>query len=164
MRSLSLFIALLVSGSGSALAEWESTILPQSFRYESSFAAASARASEENKTLIVYYTRTRCPPCDWLRAMLKKESVGAPFRDNYVFTVVWGSSMGYKEREQYRSQFGVQGAPTWIVYNPKGQYLCTARGGFDSDEGGAKLHAAVQALRATEGGSGFAVRDCVLRG
>ena len=160
MRTL-LSVALLGISCQTALAAWESSILPTGFQHENSLASASARAARDGKTAIVYYTRTQCPPCNALQSRLRKESVAAPFRDHYVFTAVWGSSMGSSERETYRSQYGVQGAPTWIFYRQDGQYLCTASGGFSSDEHGARLHAAVQQLQTSAGTPPVGPRECL---
>lgn len=153
-------IALLTLSS-ITVAAWESTILPRTFSHENSLEKALVRATSEGKNVIVYYTRTKCPPCDVLRGRLNREEVGKQFQQNYVFTAVWGSSMGHEERESYRSRFGVRGAPTWIVYSAKGKYVCTARGGFESDEGGAALHLAAQAaLKESSTNEANEVRMC----
>ena len=128
----------------SARADWESSILPRDFDTANSLDKAVALAKQKNKAVIVYYTRTNCPPCNVLQSRLRKEEVAAPFRDSYVFTAVWGTSMGQSERETYRSRFGVQGAPTWLIFSQNGEYVCTSAGGFFTDEGGKKLHEAIQ--------------------
>jgi hypothetical protein len=119
-------------------------LLPDGFAHEDSLAKAVATARGSDRAIIVYYTRTNCPPCGSLQRRLRKEEVGAPYRDGYVFTAVWGSSMGSYDRESYRTQYWVQGAPTWIFFNRHGKYVCTAAGGFTSDEAGAQLHKTVQ--------------------
>ena len=152
---------LLLAAAGSANADWEGSILPRGFAYESSLDKAVEAAKGSGKAAIVYYTRTNCPPCQALQARLRKDEIGLPFKDGYVFTAVWGSSMGQQERESYRSRYAVQGAPTWLVFNRHGKYVCTAAGGFGSDEAGLQLHKAVQALltSASEGES-TASRAC----
>jgi thioredoxin-related protein len=139
-----LLLVLLVVPVSFAFADWESTLFPREFQTESSLAKAMVIAKESNKHVIVYATRTNCPPCDVLRSRLRREEVAKPYRDSYVFTAVWNSSMGSTERENYRQKYDVQGAPTWIVFANTGQYVCTARGAFFSDEEGAKLHQAIQ--------------------
>ena len=134
--------ALLLSHS--AVADWESSILPRDFKTENTMAKALATARGSGRQVIVYYTRTNCPPCNALQARLRKEAVAKPYRDSYVFTAVWGSSMGHAEREDYRTRYGVQGAPTWLVFTEEGKYVCTSGGGFESDEGAMLLHQAVQ--------------------
>lgn len=47
--------------------------------------------------------------------------------------------MSHSERERYRQQFSVQGAPTWIVFRANGEYVCTSEGGFTSEANGRKL-------------------------
>lgn len=145
---ISPFILALAVGSvcDSAFAAWESSILPSDFAQESSLERATARATKEGKAVIVYYTRPRCPPCDILQSRLKVEEIAGRYRENYVFTAVWGSSMNAGERDHYRSAYDVQGAPTWIFFSGEGKYLCTSGGGFRSTDQSVKLHAAVQAL------------------
>jgi thioredoxin-related protein len=138
-------LVLLIVPFSSAFADWESTLFPREFRTESSLAKATAIARESNKHVIVYATRTNCPPCDVLRSRLRRDEIAKPYRDSYVFTAVWNSSMSSAERENYRQKYDVQGAPTWIVFTNTGQYVCTARGAFSSDEEGAKLHQDIQA-------------------
>jgi thioredoxin-related protein len=139
---LATFVMLLVSPF--AFADWESTILPRDFQTDNSLAKALASAKQSGKSVIVYYTRTNCPPCNVLQGRLRKEDVAKPYRDMYIFTAVWGSSMGNAERERYRQEFAVEGAPTWIFFRNDGTYVCTASGGFRSDLAGTELHQVVQ--------------------
>jgi len=159
-RKVSVFL-LLLSVAVSAHADWESSILPKDFVFESSLTKAVSTAQGAGKAVIVYYTRTQCPPCDVLQWRLRKEEVGNPYRSAYVFTAVWGTAIGYTERENYRSKYGVPAAPTWIVFNSRGKYVCTAPGGFGSDEAGLRLHEAVQSLLAQAEGEANAVRTCM---
>jgi hypothetical protein len=137
---LVLFTLLL---SGHSHADWESSVLPSGFQTENSLQKALATANGSRRSVIVYYTRTNCPPCNVLQGRLKNPDVGGPYLNGFVFTVVWGSSMGNAERESYRQRFNVQGAPTWIVYRADGRYLCTSQGGFASDAAGAELYEAI---------------------
>ena len=157
-----LIITLLICGPVVAMADWESTLFPKDFQTESNLTKATATATLHKKHVIVYATRTNCPPCDVLRSRLRRDDVAKPYRESYVFTAVWNSSMGYSEREDYRRKYDVQGAPTWIVFKNTGQYLCTARGAFFSDEDGLKLHQAIQAqLASTEGSPTSGPRSCM---
>jgi thioredoxin-related protein len=133
-----------------ASADWESAILPRDFKTESTLAKALTVARDTDRQVIVYYTRTNCPPCTVLQARLRKDAVAKPFRESYVFTAVWGSSMGHAEREEYRSRYGVQGAPTWLVFTREGKYVCTSGEGFESDDGAVALHRAAQVLLAAQ--------------
>ncbi|MEF8747837.1 MAG: thioredoxin fold domain-containing protein [Candidatus Accumulibacter propinquus] len=144
-----LLITLFFSVSSLAHADWEGYLLPDGFAHENSLAKAVETAKGSGKAVIVYYTRTNCPPCSSLQNRLRKEEIGIPYRDGYVFTAVWGTSMRSDERDRYRTQFWVQGAPTWIIFNRHGKYVCTAAGGFTSDEAGTQLHKTVQSLLAT---------------
>jgi thioredoxin-related protein len=135
---------MLIQMSTLAFADWESTILPRDFQSENSLVKALDSAKQSGRSAIVYYTRTNCPPCNVLQGRLRKEDVAKPYRDMYVFTAVWGSSMGNAERERYRAEFGVEGAPTWIFFRNDGTYVCTASGGFRSDQAGMELHQIVQ--------------------
>ena len=153
MKNHSLLIICVLSlFSVVAQAEWESHLLPRSFDHADSMPKALALAREKNKTVILYYTRTSCPPCNWLQAQLRQDSVGQPYRENYVFTAVWGNGMNSDERQQYRSRYDVQGAPTWLFFNADGGYVCTSRGGFASPEDAKVLHDAVQQLLAAATG------------
>ena len=154
--------ALLVCVPVTVIADWESLLFPKDFQTESNLTKATATATQHKKHVIVYATRTNCPPCDALRSRLRRDDVAKPYREGYVFTAVWNSSMGYAEREDYRRKYDVQGAPTWIVFKNTGQYLCTARGAFFSDEDGFKLHQAIQAqLASTESLPTSGSRSCI---
>ncbi len=145
MNTRATILVILLTFAGVANSSWESSILPRGFTHEPSIDKAYSRAAKEQKAVIVYYTRTSCPPCDVLQGRLRNESVAKPFRDGYVFTAVWGNTLGLQEREHYRSRFGVQGAPTWIVFNSQGAYVCTAPGGFSSDSEGLALDQSIRA-------------------
>ena len=145
---------IFVVACSTTFADWESSILPRDFKTESGLSKALTAARQSGQHVIVYYTRTNCPPCRQLQARLRKESVAKPYRDSYVFTAVWGSSMDSTEREHYRQRFGVQGAPTWIVFKNDGQYVCTSEGGFETDEAGEQLHKALQSLLAAPSADG----------
>lgn len=162
MRTSRLLLAsVLALAFGPLFAAWESSLLPSDFAHEDSLERAASRAAKEGKAVVVYYTRTRCPPCDLLKSRLRIESVAKPYRENYVFTAVWGSSMNFREREHYRSAYNVAGAPTWLFFNAAGKYLCTASGGFFSEEQSANLHSAVQALLSqADTGDALSPRTC----
>lgn len=146
-------------------ADREAAILPPGFETASSPDGALVMAREKNKALIVYYTRTRCPPCNILQSRLRREEVAAPFREGYVFTAIWGSSMGRTERRHYRDIYNVPGAPTWPVFNYSGDYVCTSIGGFTSDQGGKRLHESIQShLRAGSYAGQAGARDCISSG
>ncbi len=160
-RIFELLITLLLSVSSLVHADWEGYLLPDGFAHQDSLAKAIATANGSGRAVVVYYTRTNCPPCNNLQRRIRKEEVGAPYRDGYVFTAVWGSSMGSYERDSYRTKYWVQGAPTWIFFNRHGKYVCTAAGGFTSDEAGTQLHKTVQSLLATPiEGESAAPRSC----
>ena len=163
MRLAAPSLTLLALSMQPASAAWESFILPRGFAHESSLSDAAKRASKEGKAVVVYYTRTRCPPCDALQGRLRKDAVGTPYREKYVFTAVWGSSMNASERDQYRTLYNVQGAPTWLFFNSDGEYMCTAHGGFESDEAGAKLHSAVQIQLVQQRGATSGPQECIVR-
>jgi thioredoxin-related protein len=136
--------------AGPALADWESSLLPSDFDHASNLANATKLADEKGKAVVLYYTRTNCPPCTVLQGNLRNPAIGAPFKAGYVFTAVWGTSINRSEREAYRSKFDIQSAPTWVFFTGKGEYVCTSRGGFESGEHGARLHEAVKVLLASD--------------
>jgi hypothetical protein len=119
-------------------------LLPKGFKTASSLDQALALATAANLPVIVYYTRTNCPPCTVVQGQLRSEAVGQLFRGSYVFTALWGTSMGHGERETLRSRYDVQGAPTWVVFRNTGEYLCTARGAFATASEANALHQAIQ--------------------
>lgn len=144
LRNL-ILIATLLLPLKAAFADWESILFPKDFQTENNRAKATATAQQSGKHVIVYATRTNCPPCDALRYVLRTDSVAKQFRDAYVFTAVWNSSMGNAEREDYRNRYGVQGAPTWIIFTNTGKYVCTAPGVFLNAEEANARHKAIQA-------------------
>ena len=145
-----LAVVMLALASPNALSEWESFLLPKDFAHQNSLTKAVTEAKRTGRHVILYYTRTKCPPCEVLQRELRNESTALLFKDRYVFTAVWGSAMGHSERELYRSRYAVQGAPTWLVFTNEGEYVCTAQGGFDSGEGAKRLHEAAQRLLAAQ--------------
>ena len=127
-----------------AYADWEGSVLPDGYTTESSLEKALQTARSREKSVIVYYTRANCPPCQILQSNLRREEIRRAYETHYVFTVVWGNGMNYSKREAYRSQYKVKGAPTWIIYNRNGDYLCTSHGGFRNPDAGLKLHKQLQ--------------------
>lgn len=136
--------------ASSALADWESSLLPRDFDHASSLAEATKLANEKGKAVVLYYTRTNCPPCTVLQGNLRNPVIGAPFKAAYVFTAVWGTSINRSERDAYRSKFDIQSAPTWVFFTGKGEYVCTSRGGFESGEHATRLNEAVKGLLAAD--------------
>ena len=130
-----------------ALASFESTLFTRHYETYSSMDEAKKAAGASNKGIFVYYTRTRCPPCDFLRgSILWKNEVASVISRGFVFTAVWGSSMGHSVRQFYRETYGVSGAPTFILFNSKGEYVCTSSGGFKDTEHAMKLTQSLRAL------------------
>lgn len=126
--------------------DWETHLLPRGFQTASSFEEARALAEKSGRPLIVYYTRTNCPPCTLVQRLLRQDMVGNVYRDSYVFTAMWGSSMGFTQRESLRALYGVRSAPTWIVFRSNGSYVCTARGVFSTEAEAAGLHRAIEGI------------------
>jgi thioredoxin-related protein len=159
---LFLFLTLFLAWSVS-FADWESALFPGDFQTENSLLKAASSAEKVGKHVIVYATRRNCPPCDALKSLLRIDTVAKPYRDAYVFTAVWTSSMGSTEREDYRQRYGVQGAPTWLVFTNAGKYVCTARNGvFETEEQSTRLHQAIQMrLVNTTDGSSTSPRKCI---
>jgi hypothetical protein len=132
-------------------------LLPKDFQTASSLDKALALGSSGKRPVILYYTRTNCPPCSVVRALLRGDAVSSMFRDGYGFTALWGTSMGSVERESLRGQYDVQGASTWVVFRYTGEYLCTARGVSSTAEEAAALHHAIQErLASSTAGAGSA--------
>lgn len=131
-------------------AEWEWAVLPRSYTTANSFEQAVETAKARDLGVIVYYTRRDCPPCRVLQSHLRRQAIRQMFAPNYVFTLVWGNGMDSRKRERYRTQYRVLGAPTWIVYNSQGDYLCTAHGGFTKPSAGLLLHQRLQAALALD--------------
>jgi thioredoxin-related protein len=144
-----------------AHADWESAIIPKDFMTASSLERATEEAKKANRAVILYYTRTNCPPCDVLQGRLRKPEVAAPYRSSYVFTAVWGSSMDRMEQQRYRDKYGTRGAPSWVVFGSDGQYVCSAPGGFQSDEEGGALHTAIQAKLTAPRPATGAIVSCI---
>ena len=143
-----------------AHADWEASLVPRDFDHASNLADATKLADEKGKAVVLYYTRTNCPPCMVLQGNLRNLMVGAPLKAVYVFTAVWGTSINRSEREIYRSKFDVQSAPTWVFFSGKGEYVCTSRGGLESNEHAVRLNEAVKALLASDARS-TSPRSCL---
>ena len=139
------FLSLTFHGLD-ARADWESSLFPSDYTIESSLPKAIQTAIQTNKHVIVYYTRTSCPPCNLLQGFLRNDEVRSMYSKSYVFTAVWGNSMSHSQRENYRIDFDIQGAPTFLVYHSSGQYICTSRGGFGSVAAGKRLFSALEIL------------------
>ena len=147
--------------SNAIYAEWEWVVLPRSYTTAGSFEQAVEIAKARDISVIVYYTRRDCPPCRVLQSHLRSQAMRQVFAPNYVFTVVWGNGMNSRKREWYRTQYRVIGAPTWIVYNSQGDYLCTAHGGFAKPKAGLLLHQRLQpALALDKSPSQLEPRTC----
>lgn len=132
-----------------AYADWEWFVLPSGYTTESSLERAFQTARSHEKSVIVYYTRTRCPPCRALQSNLRREAIRKAYAPHYVFTVVWGNGMDSSKRKTFQDRYNVLGAPTWIIYNRYGDYLCTSHGGFRNPEAGLMLHRRLQNVIAT---------------
>lgn len=87
---MKLLLAFIIAAGwcGAARADWESAILPKSFQSEGSLPKALEVAQASGRSVIVYYTRTNCPPCNVLQSRLRDPSIGAPFAQDFVFTAV----------------------------------------------------------------------------
>ena len=142
-----LLILFMVLQANQALASFESTLFTRHYETYSSMDEAKKAAGPSNKGIFVYYTRAKCPPCDYLRgAILWKNEVASVISRGFVFTAVWGSSMGHAERQFYRETYGDFGAPTFLLFNSKGEYVCTSRGGFRDAEHAIKLTQSLRTL------------------
>lgn len=126
-----------------AYADWEAHLLPAEFQHKSSMQEAMVLAEQANKDIIVYYTRTNCPPCNRLQAQLRQQPIRDLFGGRFVFTAVWSSSMNGSERDHYRQNFGVRGAPTLIVHRKTGEYVCTSVGSFNNENEALEVHKAI---------------------
>ena len=147
MKPIRMTVLVAVTCFGTtANADWESSLLPHGFSHQKAIEQAVAEGKRTTKPVIVYYTRTNCPPCNVLKGILRSEPTAGIYRERYIFTAVWGSSMGHTERERYRSLYNVQGAPTWLFFNSDGDYVCTAHGGFSTADGAKLLNDSVQNL------------------
>ena len=154
-----------LAAASPARGAWESSLLPKGFQTATSLDKALTLARTANLPVVLYYTRTNCPPCTVVQGLLRGETVGHAFRYAYVFTALWGTSMGQAERESLRSRNDVQGAPTWVVFRNTGEYLCTARGVFATAAEAAALHHAIQqhlvSSEASASGAVTAPRGCI---
>lgn len=143
------FSAIIVMSSQAAHGAWESLVMPKGYEVGASLDDALLKAKEQQKWVIVYYTRSNCPPCNYIQGHLKNEAIKRGFADDFVFTVVWGNGMDTSKREDYRTRYGVIGAPTWIIFDSKGEYICTANGGFNSYEAGLELSERLRKVKAS---------------
>lgn len=162
MRNIRTYVLLLALPFSAAIAEWESTLFPQDFETENTLSNAISTAKKNGKHVILYATRSNCPPCKSLQALLRKDGIAKSYRESYTFTALWHSSMSQSELADHKQRYGVGGAPAWIVFTNTGQYICTARGGvFDNEIDGIKLHQSIQLLIASaKESTSYAPRYC----
>lgn len=71
----------------------ESLVIPKGYQVAASLDDALAKAKDQQKWVIVYYTRSNCPPCNYVQGHLKNDAIKSGFANNFVFTVVWDDGM-----------------------------------------------------------------------
>lgn len=136
MKRILLAAVLASLGAVSALA----VTLPPGYDDNPSVIDAVAKARTTGKPVVVYYAEQNCPVCDAHDGWLVRADVRQAYKDAYHFAVVYGDDMVAQERERWKATYVPRGAPSWVVLDSDGGYVCTASGGFGNATAALELH------------------------
>jgi thiol:disulfide interchange protein len=92
--------------------------------------AAMAKAKQEGKPTLLFFTASWCPPCKQMKSdVLPQDAIASTIRDNFV-----GVYVDIDERGADASAYGITGVPTFIVFNKDGQEVARQSGGMSASE------------------------------
>ena len=152
-----LFAAALASvASVAALSAYAAT-LPAGYDDNPSVIDALAKARTSGKPVVVYYAEQKCPACDAHDGWLVRADVRQAYKDAYHFAVVYGDDMVEEERARWKATYVPRGAPSWVVLDATGGYVCTASGGFGNATAALELHRLLSRALSPKGGAAVAV-------
>ncbi len=114
--------------------------LPPGYDDNPSVIDAVAKARTSGKPVVVYYAEQTCPVCDAHDGWLVRADVRQAYKDAYHFAVVYGDDMVPDERARWKATYVPRGAPSWVVLDASGGYVCTASGGFGNATAALELH------------------------
>lgn len=106
---------------------------------------ARAQASREGKQIFIYFRMLNCPPCAYVNGEFDSRATRNAFLGKYVFVEAWvkdsdGAPLG--------AQYGIKGAPHFVVLSPEGAPLCKSRGGFANQMEAQELGAGLARVKA----------------
>lgn len=131
-----LLAAILASTVAGAFA----ATLPTGYDDNPTIVEAVAKARISGKPVIVYFAEQNCQVCDAHDGWLVRADVRQAYKDSYHFAVVYGDDMVAEERARWRAAYAPRGAPSWVVLDSEGGYLCTSSGGFGNATAALDLH------------------------
>jgi predicted DCC family thiol-disulfide oxidoreductase YuxK len=114
--------------------------LPAGYDDNPSVIDAVAKAKTTGKPVVVYFAEQNCPVCDAHDGWLVRADVRQAYKDAYHFAVVYGDDMVAEERARWKATYVPRGAPSWVVLDAEGRYVCTASGGFANATAALELH------------------------
>jgi predicted DCC family thiol-disulfide oxidoreductase YuxK len=114
--------------------------LPAGYDDNPSVIEAVAKAKTSGKPVVVYFAEQNCPVCDAHDGWLVRADVRQAYKDAYHFAVVYGDDMVAEERARWKATYVPRGAPSWVVLDAEGGYVCTASGGFANATAALELH------------------------
>lgn len=88
--------------------------------------AAFAKAKKENKNILVEFTGSDwCPPCKMMRSkVFSQKSFTSKASEDFVLVELdfpRGNKAVAKKNEPYAEKYGIEGFPTVILFDSKGQ-------------------------------------------
>lgn len=131
--------------------------LPPGFDDNPSVIDAVAKARTSGKPVVVYYAEQACPVCDAHDGWLVRADVRQAYKDAYHFAVVYGDDMVPEERARWKATWVPRGAPSWVVLDAGGGYVCTASGGFGNATAALELHRVLSRALSARSAAGVAV-------
>lgn len=136
MKKSLLAAALVCVAAVSAVA----ATLPPGYDDNPSVIDAVAKAKTTGKPVVVYFAEQNCPVCDAHDGWLVRADVRQAYKDAYHFAVVYGDDMTTEERARWKATYVPRGAPSWVVLDSEGGYVCTSSGGFANANSALDLH------------------------
>jgi predicted DCC family thiol-disulfide oxidoreductase YuxK len=136
MKPSFLAAALVCVAAASAFA----ATLPAGYDDNPSVIEAVAKAKTSGKPVVVYFAEQNCPVCDAHDGWLVRADVRQAYKDAYHFAIVYGDDMVPEERARWKATYVPRGAPSWVVLDSEGGYVCTSSGGFASATAALDLH------------------------
>lgn len=114
--------------------------LPPGFDDNPTVVEAVAKAKTSGKPVIVYVSEPNCTACGALDGWLVRGDIRQAFAPGYHFSVLFTTDLVPQERERWKATYSPRLAPSWVVLNADGSYLCTSAGGFANATAALELH------------------------